>query len=201
MKKSIGAALVIGGLAAAAALLPHGDTASAEDAKPASALDFSVKNIDGRSVDLKRYQGQVALIVNVASFCGNTPQYASLQKLYEKYRGQGFTVLAFPANEFGKQEPGTDEEIKEFCTSKYRVTFPLFSKLVVKGEGQAPLYRYLTDKTANPKFGGDVEWNFAKFLVGRNGEVVGRFPARTDPLAPDVTAAIERELAVEAPKK
>jgi len=173
--------------------------ARADGQKPVPpALNFKVKDIDGQDVDLSRYQGQVVLVVNVASFCGNTPQYATLQKIYEQYKNQGFVVLGFPANEFGKQEPGTNAEIKEFCSAKYHVTFPMFAKLVVKGEGQAPLYRFLTDKQTNPQFGGDIEWNFAKFLIGRNGQVVARFPARTDPMKPEVTAVIEKEL--KAPK-
>jgi glutathione peroxidase len=165
-----------------------------------AALDFSVKDIDGKPVHLSRYGGQVLLLVNVASQCGNTPQYADLQKLYEKYRGQGFLVLGFPSNDFGKQEPGTEQEIKEFCSTKYRVTFPMFSKIVVKGEGQAPLYRYLTDKKTDPAFGGEIEWNFAKFLIGRNGEVVARFPAGKNPGDPEVVKAIEDELAKPAPQ-
>jgi glutathione peroxidase len=167
---------------------------AAEKKAVAPALNFTVKDIDGKSVPLSNYQGKVLLVVNVASYCGNTRQYASMQKLHEKYRDRGFTILGFPANEFGKQEPGTDAEIKEFCTSRFNVSFPMFSKIVVKGEGQAPLYKFLTDKTTNPTYGGDIEWNFAKFLVGRNGEVIGRFPARTDPMTPDVVGAIEKAL-------
>lgn len=169
--------------------------------KVGPALNFTLKSIDGKPVNLGRYQGDVVLMVNVASFCGNTPQYAALQKMYEKYKEKGFTVLAFPANEFGKQEPGTDKEIKEFCTSKYSVSFPMFSKIVVKGEGQAPLYKYLTDKKAHPETGGDVEWNFAKFLVNRKGEVVARFPAGTDPLDAKVVGAVEEQLSQSRPKQ
>jgi len=159
------------------------------------ALRFTMKDVDGNKVNLGRYQGDVILVVNVASLCGNTPQYASLQKLYQQYQAQGFTILAFPANDFGQQEPGSDAEIKQFCTAKYQVTFPLFSKIVVKGDGQAPFYRYLTNKTTDPNFGGDIEWNFAKFLINRNGDVVGRFPAETDPNTASVVSAIEKELA------
>ncbi|MBM3493781.1 MAG: glutathione peroxidase [Armatimonadetes bacterium] len=158
------------------------------------ALDFSVKSIDGRSVKLSRYRGKVVMIVNVASRCGNTPQYAGLQAIYEKYRKQGFVVLGFPANEFGAQEPGTDSEIKQFCTANYKVTFPMFSKVVVKGEGQAPLYRYLTSKDTNPEFAGEIEWNFAKFLIGRDGKPAARFSPRTQPNDPTVTEAIEKLL-------
>lgn len=162
----------------------------------APALGFILKDIDGKPVNLARYQGNVVLAVNVASFCGNTPQYKSLQAMYEKYKEKGFVVLGFPANEFGKQEPGTNQEIKEFCTGKYNVTFPMFSKIVVKGEGQTPLYKFLTNKETNPKFGGDIEWNFAKFLINRKGEVVARFKAFTDPLKPEVAAQVEKQLEV-----
>lgn len=163
--------------------------------KASTVLDFKMKDIDGKEVDLAKYKGDVVLIVNTASFCGNTPQYAGLEKLYQTYKGKGFTVLAFPANEFGKQEPGSNQEIKEFCTSKYHVSFPVFSKIVVKGEGIDPLYAYLTSKESNPKFGGAVTWNFAKFLVNRKGEVIGRFDPREKPESPKVVAAIEAALA------
>ena len=158
------------------------------------ALNFMMKDIDGKNVSLGRYAGDVSMVVNVATFCGNTPQYASLQKLYDKYKGQGFNVLGFPANEFGKQEPGSEKEIKEFCTSKYNVTFPMFSKIVVKGEGINPFYKFLTDKETDPKFAGDIDWNFAKFLVNRKGEVIARFPARTKPDSAEVLSAIEKAL-------
>lgn len=158
-------------------------------------LQFKVKDIDGKDVDLGRYKGKAVLIVNVASKCGNTPQYGQLQELHKKYSEQGLVILGFPANEFRSQEPGTNEQIKEFCTSKYGVEFPMFSKIVVKGDGQAPLYRYLTSKETNPKFAGDITWNFEKFLVGRDGQVVARFSPRTKPDAPEVVKAIEGELA------
>lgn len=163
--------------------------------KVAPALNFIVKDIQGKPINLARYQGSVIMVVNVASKCGNTPQYASLEKLYEKYKDKGLVILGFPANEFGAQEPGTDKEIKEFCELTYKVQFPMFSKIVVKGEGQAPFYKFLTDKTTNPKFGGPIEWNFAKFLIGRNGEIVGRVKAGTDPSTPAVVAEIEKALA------
>lgn len=167
----------------------------------APVLNFTMKDIDGNPVNLARYQGNVILMVNVASFCGNTPQYAGLEKMYEQYKAKGFTILAFPANEFGHQEPGTNKEIKEFCTSKYNVSFPVFSKIVVKGDGQAPLYKLLTDKETNPQYAGDIEWNFAKFLIDRNGQIVGRFKAGTKPETPDVVAAIQKQLAVPQPDK
>ncbi|MDZ7316244.1 MAG: glutathione peroxidase [candidate division KSB1 bacterium] len=150
-------------------------------------------SIDGDTVDLAQYKGKVVMIVNVASKCGNTPQYADLQKLYEKYRDAGFVVLGFPANNFLGQEPGTNQEIKEFCTVNYGVTFPMFAKISVKGKDIHPLYRYLTDKTKHP-FGGDIDWNFAKFLVGRDGHLKARFSARTRPTDESVVTAIEREL-------
>lgn len=162
--------------------------------KPASVLKHTVKDIDGKSVALTQYQGDVLLIVNTASKCGLTPQYEGLEGTYQKYKEQGFKVLAFPANQFGGQEPGTDAEIKEFCTGKYNVTFPVFSKIVVKGDGIDPLYQYLTSKETDPKFAGEIGWNFAKFLVNRKGEVIARFDPREKPDSPKVTAAIEAAL-------
>lgn len=183
-------------LPAAALLLAGLATARADDPKetPDSALDFTLKDIDGNPVDLERYKGDVLLIVNVASFCGNTPQYAGLEDLYEKYKDRGFAVLAFPANEFGQQEPGSDEEIKAFCTKNYGVTFPVFSKIVVKGQGIHPLYQYLTQQPTEPKASGDISWNFEKFLVDSNGKVVARFEPKTQPDDPKVIAAIEEAL-------
>jgi glutathione peroxidase len=163
--------------------------------KPSSVLQFQVQDIDGKPVDLSKYKGEVLLIVNTASQCGFTPQYKGLESVYEKYKGQGFEVLAFPANEFGQQEPGTNPEIKNFCSSNYSVTFPLFSKIVVKGDGIHPLYRYLTSKETNPKFAGDITWNFAKFLVNRKGEVVARFEPKDRPDSEKVTKAVESALA------
>lgn len=180
--------------AAVLGMMPAGVLSQSKAKAPQTVHDFTVKDIDGRSVKLNRYKGKVLLIVNVASRCGNTPQYAGLQGLYEKYGKQGLVVLGFPANDFGAQEPGTEAEIKQFCTANYKVTFPMFSKIVVKGDGQAPLYRYLTSKDTNPSFGGDIEWNFAKFLIGRDGRPIGRFSARTQPTDPSVIEAIERAL-------
>ena len=140
-------------------------------------------------------EGKVLLIVNTASQCGLTPQYKGLEEIYQKYKDQGFEVLAFPANEFGSQEPGTDVQIKEFCSTKYKVSFPLFSKIVVKGKGIHPLYEYLTSEKTDPKFAGPIGWNFAKFLVNRKGEVIARFEPGTKPESADVTGAIEKALA------
>lgn len=154
--------------------------------------DFSMRNIDGKQINLSQYKNEVALIVNTASKCGNTPQYEGLQKIYDKYKDQGFVILGFPANNFMGQEPGTNEEIKEFCTLKYKVTFPMFAKISVKGEDQDAFYTYLTNEKA--KFPGDITWNFEKFLVDRNGEVIARFTPKTKPEDPEVIKAIEKAL-------
>lgn len=161
-------------------------------------LGFTVKTIDGQEKKLSDYQGKVVLLVNVASKCGLTPQYAALEAVYEKYKDQGFVVIGFPANNFGSQEPGSNEQIKEFCTSKYNVTFPMMSKISVKGDDKHPLYKFLTEGKAGEDFAGDIEWNFAKFLVDRNGNVMARFGSRTTPDSPQVTEAIEKALAAEA---
>jgi len=165
-----------------------------EEKKVPAVLSFKMKGIDGKEVDLAQYQGKVVLIVNVASKCGYTPQYEGLQALYEKYDKDGLVVLGVPANEFGKQEPGSDAEIAKFCTDTYKVKFPMTSKVVVKGKDITPLYQYLTSKDTNPKFGGDIKWNFTKFLVGRNGEIVARFESKVEPSSDEVTKAIEAEL-------
>jgi glutathione peroxidase len=182
-------------LALAMMAVAHAVRAADGDKKATSVLDFTVKDIDGKAVDLAKYKGDVLLVVNTASKCGLTPQYEGLEALYGKYKAQGLSVLAFPANEFGKQEPGTDSEIKEFCSSKYNVTFPVFSKIVVKGDGIHPLYKFLTEKDSDPKFSGVIGWNFAKFLVNRKGEVIARFAPTDKPEDPKVTKAIEAALA------
>jgi glutathione peroxidase len=155
-------------------------------------LSGTMKSIDGTDVDLGSYQGKVVLVVNVASRCGATPQYEGLQALFEKYKDKGFVVLGFPANDFGAQEPGSDDQIKEFCTSKYDVTFPMFSKITVKGADKPKLYQVLTE-TANPA--GDIGWNFEKFLIGKDGKVAGRFKTRVSPDDAALVAAIEAALA------
>lgn len=160
-----------------------------------SPLDFTLSDIDGREVPLSKYKGQVVLLVNVASRCGLTPQYMQLEALHEKYADQGLRILAFPANNFGGQEPGKNAEIKAFCTTKYNVQFDLFGKISVKGDDQHELYKFLTSKEKNGTFGGDIEWNFAKFLVDRNGKVSARFPARLRPDDPQIVRAIEQALA------
>jgi glutathione peroxidase len=162
--------------------------------KPSSVLSFQVQDIDHKPVDLSRFKGEVLLVVNTASECGYTPQYKGLESLFRKYRSQGFAVLAFPANEFGSQEPGSDEQIKSFCSSEYHVTFPLFAKIIVKGDGIHPLYQFLTSPATNPRFAGEIPWNFAKFLVNRKGEVIARFEPGDEPDSAKVVQAIEQAL-------
>jgi glutathione peroxidase len=166
-----------------------------DDKKVPAALNFKMKKIDGKEVDLSAYKGKVVLMVNVASKCGLTPQYEALEGLHEKFSEKGLAVLGFPANEFGAQEPGSDEEISKFCKDKFSVKFDMFSKVVVKGEGQCPLYKYLTSKETSPQPSGEITWNFEKFLIGRNGEIVARFSPRTKPDSEEVLKAIEAELA------
>lgn len=164
------------------------------DAGHECALDFKMKNIDGKTVDLEDYEGKVVLIVNTASKCGLTPQYAKLQDLYDKYKDKGFVILGFPCNQFGGQEPGTEAEIAHFCSSKYNVTFPMFSKVDVNGDDAAPLYKYLTSKDVKPEGAGRVQWNFGKFLIDRDGQLIARFSPRTKPSDAEVIKAIEGEL-------
>jgi glutathione peroxidase len=186
------------GVAAAALAFAVTAQISADDKggkKVTGPLGFTMKDIDGKDVDLAKYKGKVVLFVNVASRCGYTPQYEGLQKLYDQYGKDGLVVVGVPANEFGRQEPGSDEDIKKFCTSKYNVTFPMMSKVVVKGDGISPLYKYLTSKETNPNFAGDIAWNFEKFLVNRKGEVVGRYKSKVDPTSDELQTAVKAELA------
>ena len=162
---------------------------------PASVHEFTMKTIDGKPAPLSQFKGQVMLIVNVASQCGYTYQYEGLQALYVKYKDKGLVIAGFPANNFGEQEPGTDAEIGAFCKSKFGVTFPMFSKISVAGGDKTPLYQFLTDKTANPKTGGEIPWNFTKYLVDRNGKVLARFDAPVEPDSKELTGAIEKALA------
>jgi glutathione peroxidase len=173
------------------ALFAGAQTKPMGNIKVPAALSFTMTSLDGHAVDLSKYQGRVVLMVNVASECGYTPQYAGLQKLHQKYASKGLSVLGFPANDFGAQEPGTDGEIAQFCKQNYGVEFDMFSKIVVKGSGQAPLYRYLT---THPKFAGDVAWNFEKFLISRNGEVIARFASEDEPTSKQMMTAIETAL-------
>ena len=158
-----------------------------------SIYDIPLKDIDGKNTSLKPYQGKVMLIVNVASKCGFTPQYTALEALHQKYAAQGLVVCGFPCNQFGGQEPGTDAEIKEFCTSKYSVTFPMFDKLEVNGANRHPLYVALAGKDS--PFPGNIKWNFTKFLIGRDGKILNRFDSKVKPDSAEVTKAIEAALA------
>src|SRR5216110_244455 len=166
--------------------------AAAVMAADKTVYDFTLNSIDGQPAPLAAYRGKVVLLVNVASRCGFTPQYTALESTYEKYKDQGFVIVGFPANNFGGQEPGTNEEIKQFCTAKYNVTFPMMSKISVKGDDKAPLYKFLTEGKAGEDFAGDIEWNFAKFLVDRNGNVMARFASKTTPDSPQLTGAVEK---------
>jgi glutathione peroxidase len=157
--------------------------------------EFTLDAINGTPTSLASYKGKVMLIVNVASQCGYTYQYEGLQALYVKYKDQGLVVAGFPANNFGEQEPGSNAEIGAFCKSKFGVTFPMFGKISVAGKDKAPLYQFLTDKTANPKTGGEIPWNFTKYLVDRNGKVLARFDAPVEPGSKELISAIESALA------
>lgn len=184
--------------------------AKAEDGQPVpttvvtaqsatSPLDFSMPDIDGKGVPLSKYKGHVLLIVNVASKCGLTPQYEQLQELYEKYADRGLRIAAFPANNFKQQEPGINGEIKAFCQNKYGVRFDLYAKVSVRGDDQCELYKFLTSERKDPDHAGEIQWNFTKFLVGRDGKVLGRFEPKVKPDDPQVVSAIEKALAEKLP--
>lgn len=185
-------------LAAFVAALTAAAAAPAEspkgDKKVTGPLDFTVTGIDGKEVDLSQYKGKVVLLVNVASQCGYTPQYKGLEELYEKYEKAGLVVIGVPSNDFGKQEPGSNEEIQKFCKTNYKVSFPMLAKVSVKGADKAPLYQYLTSKETDPKFPGEVGWNFEKFLIGRSGEVVGRYKSSVAPDSEELIKAVTTEL-------
>ncbi len=159
-----------------------------------SIYEFTLNSITGQPVPLAQYKGKVVMLVNVASKCGYTPQYKGLEALYRKYEAKGLVILGFPANNFMSQEPGSNAEIQAFCSRTYNVTFPMFSKISVKGSDQAPLYQYLTDKKTNPETGGDIGWNFTKFVVDRDGKIVARFDSKVEPESAEVTKAIESAL-------
>jgi glutathione peroxidase len=182
------------GLLLVAPVLLQAEDKDKGDKKVAPALNFKMKSLDGKDLELPQYQGKVVLIVNVASKCGYTPQYKGLEALYEKYQKDGLVVLGVPANEFGAQEPGSNEEIAKFCESKYGVTFPMTAKVVVKGNGICPLYRHLTSKETDPKFGGDIKWNFTKFLISKDGQIVARFEPKVKPESKEMVEAVEAEL-------
>ena len=198
MLKIIGILLVIilvGGIVGAYALGFIGNPSPTDAVKEKSVLDFTMKDIDGNDVKLDKYKGNVLLVVNTASKCGYTPQYEGLEKVYEKYKNQGLVILGFPANNFMGQEPGTNEEIKEFCSLKYKVSFPMFAKISVKGADQHPLYNFLTNPKTDPNFSGDVSWNFNKFVIDRKGNVVARFSSKDTPEGDSVIQAVEKYLA------
>ena len=158
-----------------------------------SIFDYKMKDIDGKEVSLDKYKGKVILVVNVASKCGYTPQYEGLQKLYETYKDDGLVILGFPANNFNGQEPGSDEEIKQFCTLNYGVEFPMFSKVSVKGEDQAELFSFLT-QAQNPDFTGDIKWNFEKFLINKEGDLIRRFRSNIEPESDEIVSAVTETL-------
>ncbi len=184
---------LLGGLIAAVGSV----FAAAEKGKKETppALAFKMKSLDGKPVDLSKYQGQVVMVVNVASKCGLTPQYEQLQALQKKYSEQGLAILGFPCNQFGRQEPGTAAEIERFCRVNFGVKFDIFAKVEVNGDGACKLYKHLTSLDTKPQGAGKIQWNFEKFLIGRNGEVVARFAPRTKPDDPKVLKVIEKELA------
>lgn len=179
-------------VAAETGLMNTGEAQRVSTTQSTTIYDFTMTDIDGKPVSLAQFKGKVLLLVNTASFCGNTPQYADLQKLYEENRDKGLEILAFPANNFGRQEPGTNDEIKGFCYTKYALTFPLFAKISVKGQDTHPLYRYLTEQSPFP---GEVEWNFQKYLVDRNGNVIARYHHRTKPLSNEIVSGVTQALA------
>ncbi len=187
--------LAIAGLFVMSQAVSADDPSAQKPAKTPEALNFKVQTLEGKDVDLAQYQGKVVLVVNVASKCGLTPQYKALEALYQKYNSQGFVILGFPCNQFNGQEPGTAEEIRKFCTATYNVTFPLMAKVEVNGAGACDLYKFLKALDAKPKGPGEITWNFEKFVIGRNGQVVARFQPKTTPDAAEVTAVIESELA------
>ena len=156
--------------------------------------DFSAKTIDGKDQKLDAWKGKVVLVVNVASKCGFTPQYKGLEQLYEKYKDRGFKILGFPANDFGAQEPGSEAEIKQFCTLNYGVSFDMFSKITVVGDKKNELYKYLTSGGGDTRLAGEVKWNFQKYLIDRNGKLVAVFPSKVEPMSPELTSAIEAQL-------
>ncbi|MGC2197340.1 MAG: glutathione peroxidase [Terriglobales bacterium] len=159
-----------------------------------SVYDYTLNSIDGQPASFGAYKGRVLMVVNVASRFGYTPQYSALESVYEKYKDRGLVIVGVPANNFGAQEPGTNQEIKTFCTRKYNVQFPMMAKVSVKGSDTTPLYQYLTDPTLHPNTGGEIKWNFTKFLVDRNGNIIARFEPEVTPDSAQVVAAIEKAL-------
>ncbi|MGB7159837.1 MAG: glutathione peroxidase [Tepidisphaeraceae bacterium] len=180
-------------LACSAAVVAIAAEEKAKEVAPV--LNFTMDSLDGKPVALSKYQGKVVMMVNVASKCGNTKQYKPLQALHEKYADKGLAILGFPANDFNAQEPGSSEDIAAFCEKNYGVKFDMFSKIVVKGDGQHPLYKFLTAQETAPQPAGEIKWNFEKFLIGKDGKVAARFAPKTQPDSEEVVKAIEAELA------
>lgn len=198
MLKIILVLVAVGAAGLVAAAYKYGfifNSSPAEPVKEKGMYEFTMKDIDGNDISLEKYKGNVVMLVNVASRCGLTPQYEGLQAIYDKYKDRGFTILGFPANNFMGQEPGTEAEIKEFCSLNYNVGFPMFSKISVKGTDQHPLYRFLTHPETNPGFDGDITWNFEKFLADREGKIIARFSPRTVPTDAEVIEKLEAALA------
>ena len=188
--------VLIAGCQSARSVEPAAKAAEKNSASPMKIYDYQLETLDGQPVDMSKYKGKVLLIVNTASKCGYTKQYAGLQALSEKYKAQGLEVLGFPANNFGGQEPGSAEEIGEFCKKNYGVTFDLFAKSSVKGDDKSPLFSYLTEK-ANPDKTGEIAWNFEKFLIARDGQLVDRYKSAVTPDSDELTGSIESQLAKE----
>lgn len=192
MRNKIGIlTLVAVALGASAIFMATSASTVKKDMNIQSFYEIDVIDIDGNTVNLGAYKDNVVMFVNTASQCGYTPQYEGLQAIYDKYKDRGFVILGFPANNFGGQEPGSNEEIKDFCTTRYKVTFPMFAKISVKGDDQHKLYEYLTSKEANPDFAGEITWNFNKFLAGHDGAIIHRFSSKETPQSKAVTDAIE----------
>lgn len=186
--------LLFGGRSSSASEIPEEKNMKQPEKAKTTEIDYlhlPLKTITGNDTTLENFKGKVVMLVNVASKCGNTKQYAGLEELYRKFKDKGFVVVGFPANNFGEQEPGTDQEILNFCQSKFDVTFPMMSKISVKGEDKNPLYTYLTEESPQS---GEIEWNFTKFLLDRNGTVAARFSTKTTPTSPEVVSSIERLL-------
>ncbi|MFM9905352.1 MAG: glutathione peroxidase [Pyrinomonadaceae bacterium] len=196
--KIIAVVLILAAVAIAAGAYKFGFIFNPSPSTPVSEksmYEFTMRDIDGQDVKLDAYKGKVLMIVNVASKCGYTPQYEGLQALYQKYNEKGFVILGFPANNFMGQEPGSEKEIKEFCSTKYNVTFPMFAKLSVKGPDQHPLYNFLTNKATDSQFAGDISWNFNKFIIDRDGKIVARFGSDDTPESAKIAETIEKYLA------
>lgn len=196
MKRILITSLILTGVFVMTRTATAAGAAKSENSAKANPLDVDMKTLEGDKVNLaKKYKGKVVLLVNVASKCGNTKQYKPLEALHEKYAKQGLAIVGVPCNQFGGQEPGTSKEIAEFCEQNYGVKFDLMEKVDVNGEKATPLYKHLTSKETDPKFGGKIPWNFEKFLFNRDGQVVARFNHKTQPDSPEVVAAIEKEIA------